>query len=65
MVLQQSFTPAIKSNLVPFDKFVLEQRKKRQSKDKMPEWCNCGIVPTCPPGPPGPPGTPGENGGNF
>ncbi|KAH7719147.1 protein F54D8.1 [Aphelenchoides avenae] len=26
------------------------------------DQCNCGIVPTCPPGPPGPPGTAGENG---
>ncbi|KAH7719010.1 Nematode cuticle collagen N-terminal domain containing protein [Aphelenchoides avenae] len=26
------------------------------------DQCNCGIIPTCPPGPPGPPGTAGENG---
>ncbi|KAH7719139.1 protein F54D8.1 [Aphelenchoides avenae] len=26
------------------------------------DQCNCGIVPTCPPGPPGPPGMAGEDG---
>ncbi|KAH7699373.1 nematode cuticle collagen domain-containing protein, partial [Aphelenchoides avenae] len=26
------------------------------------DQCNCGIIPTCPPGPPGPPGMAGENG---
>ena len=63
MIVQNTFTPSPKSNLLTFDKFVLSQRKRRQNG--LPEWCNCGVVPTCPPGPPGPPGAAGENGGIF
>uniref|UniRef100_A0A1I7XWI7 Col_cuticle_N domain-containing protein n=1 Tax=Steinernema glaseri TaxID=37863 RepID=A0A1I7XWI7_9BILA len=38
------------------------KRNKRNANSNLPEYCNCGVVPTCPPGPPGPPGEPGFDG---
>uniref|UniRef100_A0A1I7SIU5 Col_cuticle_N domain-containing protein n=2 Tax=Bursaphelenchus xylophilus TaxID=6326 RepID=A0A1I7SIU5_BURXY len=64
MLVQQEFT--LKHDGILINPFVRISRSKRAPKahaaKTLGEHCNCGVIPTCPPGPPGPPGLPGEDG---
>ncbi|KAK0399862.1 hypothetical protein QR680_003249 [Steinernema hermaphroditum] len=61
MEIQNSFSPSRPSKPVANPIMVAVKRNKREAG--LPEYCNCGVIPTCPPGPPGPPGEPGMDGG--
>ncbi|KAK0399864.1 hypothetical protein QR680_003249 [Steinernema hermaphroditum] len=60
MEIQNSFSPSRPSKPVANPIMVAVKRNKREAG--LPEYCNCGVIPTCPPGPPGPPGEPGMDG---
>jgi hypothetical protein len=65
MTIQMSLQPPTTyENRHSFIEDILKARKKRQDDNNhgLPDYCNCGIIPTCPPGPPGPPGKAGEPG---
>uniref|UniRef100_A0A7E4WBC7 MFS domain-containing protein n=1 Tax=Panagrellus redivivus TaxID=6233 RepID=A0A7E4WBC7_PANRE len=69
MTVQQSFSPPPEATkLINGDASIKAlftgAKSKRATKkiEGLGDHCNCGIVPTCPPGPPGPQGAPGEHG---
>lgn len=58
-----SFIQKYENPTSPIDHSFMEFiRKKRQNYAGLPAWCQCNLVPKCPPGPPGPRGENGPDG---